>query len=80
MDLQTAKLEHSLYINSKVDEFEKLVLSSKDRHYTISTCDTFRWDGKLHRAMQEISQQLRSRGYQVSVVTNWGVSDWCIYI
>lgn len=60
-------------INKIIDD--ELEYADKRGSTKLSTCDHYNWDRDVWNHRHQIIEEIRRRGYSVSVSTNWGVTD-----
>ena len=65
-------------ILKEADRIEKMMVDLND--FMISTCDApeFGWNLETHLHMPAIAEELRRRGFKVTVKVNHEVTDWMI--
>ncbi|MCP4851396.1 MAG: hypothetical protein GY900_06650 [Actinomycetia bacterium] len=55
------------------------MMAERTGHSRLSTCSARGWDGDVFRYKQDIIDKIESKGYRVTVESNWGVTDIITY-
>jgi hypothetical protein len=74
--LSELREQKKAYVNAEADKIVAGMVRRNVITDTLATCDYPNWDRELHRNMNDIAAELRSRGISVTSKVNHGVTDW----
>lgn len=80
MNLEELKTKKDNYVQQEAVKIISDMLKRERTEWSVSTCNHYNWDTKLHEHFPSIAENLRSKGFSVRSSVKFGVTDWYISI